>query len=164
MMQKKQTLADKLSSVVFFWIAFGVACLAILGMFLPALDLSHVYFGQRGIVNSTVLFFIQGPDRVDGAGAFIFVGYMLAVVGAIITMILALPITRASIKTEKTWIIVSCICFIVGGLLILFTKPIFFGWCGIPLNQLSSYAGPYIAGTLALIAAALDIIGLKLDL
>jgi len=163
MNKKNETVLDKLSGVVFMWIAVGFGTIAVLFMFLPALlktlDLGGIY----GVVDSTKLFF-QPYD--EGAGWPIFVGYMLLVVGVLLTIFIALPFFDHSYEKEKKVLLIAIICFVVGALIIFFTKPIYLGMKGKAAEQFylnPSYAGPYLAGAFGIVAAGLDIFALNID-
>lgn len=152
---------DSLSSVVFMWIGVGLAIIATLMMFVPGI--------QGGSIASSAAIF-WGPvtagvySQAVNVGAWpAFVGYMLILLGGLILAVLALPFVQPSAKAEKITCIVSGICLLAGAVLVFLTTTIFVSLNGLDAKLYTQLAGPYIAGSLALLALGCDVAVIILD-
>mgnify|MGYP003292534946 CR=1 FL=1 len=156
-------MKEKLSSVFYMWVAFACGVLAVLFMFAPVMTNEYTTY-----VNATQLFWNDSIDYTPSVyGAWpSFVGYMLILVGAIASGVVALPIIQPSAKVEKIVLISSIACMVVGlvavGLLQViysgFNSGVMFG-----IDRLTYLWGWYVTMSLGVIAVAMDCVALKLD-
>lgn len=145
-----------LSSVFYMWIGLGLGLLSVLMMFVPF----AVYDGGT-IIAARHMFWSLG----ESGGAWpAFVGYMLILVGALMTGVMALPFIQPTIKAEKIVLISSAIAIFVGAILVgLVTVeyPLLGGTFYAHLDYF--HAGFYLTMIFAIGAIAMDVIALVLD-
>lgn len=152
---------SKFDSVVFMWFSFGLIVLATLMMFVP----TFVAEGQT--YNAVSGYFNSASGSYQGAWPS-FLGYMLVLLGGLMTGILALPMVRPSYTVEKLVLILASILEVVGVVLIM-TAVVW--WCLINYGNTdyithSGYnlqAGSYITTVLAFLAVTCNIRALFLD-
>ena len=149
---------NKLDSVVFMWIGFALAILAVLMMFVP------VYKIEGQIYNAVNGFF--GSYTEVGSWP-TFVGYMLILVGGLLTAYVALPFFEPSYSGEKLLLIIASVLEAVGIALVMCAVVWYCLLNGQPeLITHSGYyplAGAYITGSLSLLAIACNAYALHLD-
>lgn len=151
---------NRLSSVVFMWIGFASAIIATLMMFVPLYSIG----GQIHTVIVNGGFF--GNVSENGAWP-TFIGFMLILIGGLLTGFLALPSIQPTYSFEKLLLIISSILEIVGIVLVMCCV---IWWCllnGQP-SLISHYgyypkAGSYVASGLALVTVACNLYAIKLD-
>lgn len=159
-MNKFNNLKEKFNSVVFMWISVVLGAVALLMMFVPALK-------TLGPVYSSVDIFWGNKTQVSESVYPVFIGYMFILLASLMTLVIALPFIKVSLKIEAATLISSCVLFAAGAFIIFFLKPITMHMNGIvdSMRQFYvQYPGPYLAGSFALLAACSTVIALKYDL
>lgn len=151
-------MREKLSSVFYMWVAFALGVIAVLFLFTPVLlDEYDCY------VNATSIFWNDGIH--NGAWP-AFIGYMLILVGAIASAIIALPIVQPSAKVEKIVLISSIGCMVVGliavGLLQVEYSALNDG-IEFELDNLKYLWGWYVTMGCGVVAVGMDCVALKMD-
>ena len=146
-------MKDRLDSVVYMWISFGLIFLAVLMMFVPT-------FQAEGQTYNIVTSFEHCWPS--------FIGYMLILVGGIMTAILALPNVQPSYDGEKLFLIVASALEVVGVALVMtcvlwwsilsYGKPEYITHSGYFIH-----AGSYITMSLSALAVACNVRALWLD-
>lgn len=159
-MNKFDNLKDKLNSVVFMWISVTLGTIALLMMFVPALK-------TLGPVYSSVDIFWGNKTQVSESVYPVFIGYMFILLASLMTMIIALPFVKVSLKFETIVLISACVLFVAGAFIVFFLKPITMHMNGV-IDSMKQYyvqyPGPYLAGSFSLLAACGTIVALKYDL
>ncbi len=154
----KSKQKETLNSVVFMWISFAFAILAILMMFVPCLSINAVPHSAQEI-------FFQGPIG-DEAGIWpSFIGYMLIAVGALFTGITGLPFFQPNKGKEMLFILGSAACFVAGIILVMLMKV---EYCSLndkmaTINSYHLLAGPYLTLAFAAISTICNVFVAKLD-
>lgn len=149
----------KLSSVFYMWVAFAFGVIAVLAMFLPTMT------KDGGDICRATSFFWNFADEKGAWPAF--AGYMLILVGAIASAVIALPFVQPSVKVEKIVLISSIVAIAVGTIavgLLQVEYSLFNGnRVGFELSNLTYLVGWYFTVVSGVIAVAADVIALKLD-
>ena len=156
---------DNMSSVVFMWIGFGLAVVAVLMMFVPGIEYLHIS------ASKDIFFNVAGGDthaNLHGAWP-VFMGYMLLVLGGLILAVLGLPfINKDGGKAEKIALLSAGIALLAGTVLVFLTKVIYVGIQGNDLvgskDAYTQLAGPYVAGALGALAFICDGVAFYLDM
>ena len=146
-------MKDRLDSVAYMWISFGLIFLATLMMFVPTFKAE----GQTyNIVSS---FQYCWPS---------FIGYMLILVGGLMTAVLALPTVQPSYGGEKLILILASVLEFIGAALVMtcvlwfavlrYGKPEYITHAGSLIH-----AGSYITPSLSALAICCNCRALWLD-
>ena len=146
-------MKDKLDSVVYMWISFGLIFLATLMMFVPT------FVAQSQPYNIVTSFEFAWPS---------FIGYMLILVGGLATGVLALPTVQPSYGGEKLVLLISSVLEVIGVTLVMLAVV---WWCLLNYGNAdyvthSGYylhAGSYITASLSALAIACNVRALILD-
>ena len=93
-------MKDRLDSVVYMWISFGLILIAVLVMFVP------LYAAEGQVFSATNNGGFFGNAVHEGAWPS-FIGYMLILVGGLATGVLALPMIEPSYQLEKLVLIIA---------------------------------------------------------
>ena len=151
---------DRFDSVVFMWISFALVVIAVLMMFVP------LYSAEGQIFSATHNGGFFGNALHQGAWPS-FIGYMLILVGGIMTAVLGLPMSQPSYEGEKlTLIIASALEFL--GIALVMTCVVWYCLInGQPeLITHSGYtvlAGSYITSGLTVLAILCNVRAILLD-
>lgn len=152
-------MRNKLSSVFFMWFAFGLGLLAVLGMSLPTMT------SDGGDFHRAVAFFWDIGDEKGAWPAF--VGYMLILLAALASGVVALPFVQISEKVEKIVLISSIAAFAIGTLAVGLLQVEYAAFndfrVGFELSDIKYLAGWYITVISGIIATGMDVVALKLD-
>jgi len=154
-------MKDKLDSVVFMWISFGLVILAVLMMFVP------LFVAQGQTYNVVSGCFNSASGAYKGAWP-TFVGFMLILVGGLMTGVLALPSIQPSYTGEKLVLVLASVLEVLGATLIMTSL---LWWCLLNYDNLdyvthSGYylqAGSYIAMIFSVLAVSCNVRALLLD-
>lgn len=149
------SIREKLSSVVFLWIGFGLVLVTMVFIAFPAIEVEF-----EGIVTSADIFWRRVPVWVGNWP--MFVGYMSILVGGILMGSMALSFVQPSALTEKIILLVAGGLLLLGVILVFCFKETFFavnGWESVR----DVYWGPYVAASIATLALACDGVALALD-
>jgi hypothetical protein len=149
------SIREKLSSVVFLWIGFGLVLVTMVFIAAPAIEVEF-----EGVVNSAAIFWRRVPVWVGNWP--MFVGYMSILVGGILMGSMALSFVQPSALTEKIILLVAGGLLLLGVILVFCFKETFFavnGWESVR----DVYWGPYVAASIATLALACDGVALALD-
>lgn len=151
-------LSKIFTSEICMWIASFFAILALIMMFVPAIDGRYV--------NSLADIFFNRPGADISIGIWpSFLGYMLILLALVILIIMALPFVKPTLKIEKIILIFTIIILIIGAILVILSYNLVFWMNTNLIKQLyAPLAGGYLSGIFALIASGFTIYGLKLDL
>ncbi len=146
---------EKLSSVVFLWIGFGLVVVTMIMIAVPALDF-------QGVKNSADIFW----DSTGVKGNWpLFVGYMAIFVAGILMVVTALSFVQPTALVEKIILFTAGALLIVGIVLLSCSKEIFLAING--LSHMAKYydalPGPYIGAGLAGLALVADGFAIALD-
>ena len=152
---------NKLDSVVFMWISFGLTLLAVLMMFVPA------FIAEGQTYNAISGFFNSESGTYKGAWP-AFIGYMLILAGGLATGVLALPTIQPSYGAEKLTLLIASVLEAIGIFLVMMCVV---WWCLLNYGNVdyvthSGYhlhAGSYICGSLSILAILCNIRALFLD-
>lgn len=152
-------MRKKLSSVFYMWFAFGLGIISVLVMFAPFMTNEY-----GDVTSANGFFWNDGPT--NGAWP-VFVGFMLILVSAIASGVIALPFIQISEKLEKIILISSISAFVVGaimiGLLPVMYSSLNGAKVGFELSDFTLLGGWYVSLITAVAAAVFNVIALKLD-
>lgn len=153
-------MKDKLDSVVYMWISFGLIVVAVLMMFVP------LYTAEGVVFSATHNGGFFGNALHEGAWPS-FIGYMLILVGGLITGVLALPFVEPSYEGEKLVLVVASILEFIGAALVMTCVVWYCLLNGQPeLITHSGYyiqAGSYITMSFSVLAIACNVRAIILD-
>ena len=146
----------KLSSVFYMWFGLGLGVLAVLMMFVP-----FASYDSGTTIAARHLFW--GVGQSGGAWP-AFVGYMLILLGALMTGLLALPFIQPTIKAEKI-VLISSIALILVGVILVGLITVEYSLLGGTFYSNLDYflAGFYLTIFFSLGAIAMNVIALVLD-
>lgn len=150
------SIKEKLNSVVFLWIGFGLVLLTMIFIAAPAIE-----HGFEGVVNSAAIFWKRVPSWEHGNWP-MFVGYMSILVGGILMGVMALSFVQPSALVEKVILLSAGVLLLLGIILVFCFKQTFFavnGWESVR----DVYWGPYVAASIACLALVCDGVALALD-
>ena len=153
-------MREKFDSVVYMWISFGLIVVAVLMMFVP------LYTAEGVVFSATHNGGFFGNALHEGAWPS-FIGYMLILVGGIITGVLALPFIQPSYQGEKLVLIAASAIECIGIALVMTCVVWYCLLNGHPeLITHAGYtvhAGSYITTGLTILAVACNTRAILLD-
>ena len=146
----------KLSSVFYMWIGLGLGVLSVLMMFVP-----FACFDGGTIIAARHMFWSVGTEVGAWPG---FVGYMLILVGALMTGFMALPFIQPTIKMEKIVLISSAALVLIGTVLACLVTVEYSAMGGSFYGVFNYFhVGFYLTIIFSLGNIAMDVIALVLD-
>ena len=146
----------RLSSVFYMWIGLGLGVLAVFMMFVP-------FVSYDGGTTLAARHLFWGLGQSGGAWP-AFVGYMLILVGALMTGVMALPFIQPSIKAEKIVLISSAALILVGVILVGLITVEYSLAGGMFYSHVDYFLpGFYLTIVFSAGAIAMDVIALVLD-
>lgn len=144
---------SRFDSVFYMWSSFGLAVAATLMMFVPTL-----------VIESQPYNIVSAFENVWPS----FIGYMLILLGGIITGVIALPFIQISFKLEKIVLIISTSLYCLGMALVMLCVV----WYCLSVYGNADYiyhagyyvqAGGYITAVLTVLAMCSNVRALLLD-
>ncbi len=148
------------SSVTLMIVSCVFLFLAVIMMFFPNIICHSL---PRDVYAAFRIFF-NNQAQAGFKGAWpVFVGYMLLLACAILTLFMALPFWQYDYKTERILFITLTVCELVGAALIGLINVWLFAMNDIPLEQMIMHVGPYAVMALSVVCAAFNIWCIQLD-
>ncbi len=145
----------KLSSIFYLWLGFGLSLLTLLMINVPIAS----YDGGFTLAPKSMFF----GDGYYGGAWLAFVGYMLVLVGGLISMVIALPFVQPTYKLERVLLIVAASLTFVGLILVALITVEYKMANGQYMNLDYLHVGWYLSMVFGLGAMAMELIALKLD-
>ncbi len=148
------------SSVTLMIVSCVFLFLAVLMMFFPNIICHSL---PRDVYGAFRLFF-NGQAQAGYKGIWpVFVGYMLLLACAILTLFMALPFWHYDYKTERILFITLTAVELFAAVLIGLINVWLLAFNGIPLEQMIMHVGPYAVMALSVTCACFNIWCIQLD-
>jgi hypothetical protein len=149
-------IKEKINNTLFLWIGVGLVVLTMIMIGIPAIEVD-------GTRNSGEIFWNQVASW-QGSWP-LFLGYMLVLAAGISMGLIAIGVINIDQLMQRIILICAAVLLLIGAILMFAFKEIFLeinGWSQMA-NIYKTYAGPYIAGSLSVVASLSAITAIALD-